>query len=229
MLTMRKLIMQGILATALAAVGTAYGTPATRVLRFGLISDAHVTDKHDQEVAISRNAVPRYYTGGIAKLEAFALAMNRAGAAFVAELGDLTDDPQDESLTYEKRKSAVLGFLETAEAKLALFKGPKYHVLGNHDTDLLAKEDARAKWTDNGPHLPGQYYYSFNQGGIYFVVLDADYTAKGAPYSGVPGAPGADFAWDDANLLAEELTWLKTDLAAKKLPTIVLMHQSLSR
>jgi hypothetical protein len=54
MLTMRKLIMQGILATALAAVGTAYGAPAMRVLRFGLISDVHVTDKHDQAVTISR-------------------------------------------------------------------------------------------------------------------------------------------------------------------------------
>jgi alkaline phosphatase len=154
MLTMRKLIMHGILAIVLAAAGIANGAPATRVIRFGLISDVHVTDKRDQATAISRNAVPRYYTGGVAKLEAFALAMNRAGAAFVAELGDLTDGPEDESLPYEKRKSAVLGFLETAESKLALFKGPKYHVLGNHDTDLLAKEDARAEWTDNGPHLP---------------------------------------------------------------------------
>ena len=48
-------------------------------------------------------------------------------------------------------------------------------------------------------------------------------------YSGIPGAPGADFAWDDANIPAEELTWLKADLAAKKLPTIVLTHQPLNR
>jgi hypothetical protein len=217
------------LAASLCAGGTALGAQATRLVRFGLITDTHVCDKADQSPAISLNASPRYFTGGPAKIEAFSLAMNRAGAAFVAELGDFTDNPADGSLPYDRRRAATLGFLESAESRLALFKGPRYHVFGNHDTDQLSKEDVRAKAPDSVPALPaGQYYYSFNQGGVHFIVLDAGYKADGNAYSGVPGSAGAGYTWDNANVPAAELAWLKADLAAARLPTIVLTHQLLN-
>ena len=59
---MRKLIEQVWLAIVLAAAATAHGAPAARVIRFGFICDVHLTDKHDQATAISRNAVPRWAT-----------------------------------------------------------------------------------------------------------------------------------------------------------------------
>ncbi|MCX7948980.1 MAG: metallophosphoesterase [Treponemataceae bacterium] len=202
----------------------------SRVVRFGVISDVHVCDKPDQSQVISVNASPRYFTGGLAKLEAFAEAMNKANAAFVVELGDFTDNPVDMSLPYEKRKAAALGFLEGAEAKLALFKGPRYHVMGNHDTDQLSKEDVSTKIVNGGTGeiIPkGKTYYSFDKGGIHFVVLDACYKADGNPYSGVPGSPGSGYSWSDANIPAVEVEWLKNDLASTKLPTIVFSHQLL--
>jgi hypothetical protein len=218
-----------MLAGTLVAGGTALEAQATRLVRFGLVTDTHVCDKADQAPAISLNASPRYFTGGLAKIEAFSLAMNKAGAAFVAELGDFTDNPSDGSLAYDKRKASTIGFLEAAEAKLALFKGPRYHVFGNHDTDQLSKEDVKQKAADSVPTLPaGQYYYSFNQGGAHFVVLDAGYKADGNAYSGVPGTPGAGYTWDNANVPAAELAWLKADLAGTKLPTIVFTHQLLN-
>jgi predicted phosphodiesterase len=226
---MRKTMEIVCLAAALAAAGNALGAQGTRLVRFGLISDTHVSDKTDQAPAISLNATPRYFTGGLAKIEAFALAMNKSGAAFVAELGDFTDNPSDGSLSYEGRRAAALGFLGAAEAKLALFKGPRYHVFGNHDTDQLSKEDVKAKAQDSVKGLPaGQYYYSFDQGGAHFVVLDAGYKSDGAAYSGVPGSAGSGYAWSDANVPAPELAWLKADLAGTKLPTIVLSHQLLN-
>jgi alkaline phosphatase len=217
------------MSAALAAASVALGAQAQRIVRFGLISDTHVCDKADQAPAISLNASPRYFSGGIDKIEAFSAAMNRNGASFVAELGDFTDNPADGSLPYDKRRSAVLGFLEAAEAGLARFKGPRYHVFGNHDTDQLSKEEVKAKAPDSVKGLPaGQYYYSFDQGGVHFVVLDAGYKADGSAYSGVPGSAGSGYSWADANVPAAELAWLKADLAATRLPTIVLAHQLLN-
>jgi hypothetical protein len=226
--TMRKSSRILLTAAAMAAACSLAGAQATRIARFGLITDTHVCDKADQATAISLNASPRYFTGGLAKLEAFGTAMNKAGAAFVAELGDFTDNPADGSLAYDKRKAAALGFLESAEARLSSFKGPRYHVVGNHDTDQLAKEDVAARILNgNAPAAKDKSYYSFDQGGAHFIVLDAGYKADGAAYSGVPGTAGSGYAWSDANVPAAELEWLKADLAATKLPTIVLSHQLL--
>lgn len=221
--------MKKALALAFCAVLVgAVSAQETRILRFGLISDTHVCDKGDQSPAIAVNASPRYFTGGLAKLEAFAKDMNAAGAAFVAELGDFTDNPADASLSPEKRKAAALGFVEAAETKLALFKGPRYHVFGNHDTDQLSKQDFAGKTQNTGIVLPeGQFHYSFDKGGVHFVALDSSYKADGASYSGIPGSPGAGYSWADANVPKAEVEWLKADLAATKLPTVVLAHQLL--
>jgi len=226
---MRKTVKILIAAAAIAAAAASAGAQAVRLVRFGLISDTHYCDKPDQSGAISLNASPRYFTGGLAKLEAFAQAMNKAGAAFVAELGDFTDNPADGSLSYDKRKAAALGFLDAAESKLAIFKGPRYHVVGNHDTDQLSKEDVAAKVLNGGvPASKGNPYYSFDQGGVHFVVLDAGHKADGSAYSGVPGTAGSGYSWADANVPKAQLEWLKSDLAATKLPTIVFTHQLLS-
>jgi hypothetical protein len=225
---MRKSSRILLAAAAMAAACSLSGAQATRLVRFGLVTDAHVCDKADQASTISLNASPRYFTGGLAKLEAFGAAMNQAGAAFVAELGDFTDNPSDGSLAYDRRKAAALGFLDSAEARLATFKGPRYHVVGNHDTDQLAKEDAASRILNgNAPAAKDKSYYSFDQGGVHFIVIDAGYKADGAAYSGVPGTAGAGYAWSDANVPAVELEWLKADLAATRLPTIVLSHQLL--
>jgi hypothetical protein len=226
---MQNKAMALVACAIMAAAGGAAGAQAQRLVRFGLITDTHVTDKGDQAPAISLNATPRYFSGGLAKIEAFSLAMNKAGAAFVAELGDFTDNPADASLPYDKRKAAVQSFLKAAEDKFALFNGPRYHVFGNHDTDQLAKEDVKAIAPDSVKGLAaGQYYYSFDQGGAHFIVLDAGYKADGAAYSGVPGSAGSGYAWSDANIPAAEVAWLRADLAATKLPTIVLAHQLLN-
>lgn len=199
----------------------------TRLVSFGLITDTHVSDKSDQANTPTLNATARYFTGGLAKIEAFAQAMNKAQVAFVAELGDFTDNPADGSLAYEKRRSIATGFVKAAEARLSGFKGPRYHVFGNHDTDQMSKEEYLSHLSNTGI-AANATYYSFNQGGVHFVVLDAGFKSDNHPYSGVPATPGAGYHWKDANFPAEELAWLKQDLAANKLPVIVLSHQFLN-
>jgi len=117
--------------------------------------------------------------------------------------------------------------MESAEAKLALYHGPRYHVFGNHDTDQASKDDFLSKVTNTGIS-PAATYYSFDKGGAHFIVLDSSFKTDGSSYSGVPGTPGAGYTWDDANIPAVELSWLKNDLAAAKGPVMVLTHQQLN-
>ena len=49
------------------------------------------------------------------------------------------------------------------------YKGPKYHVLGNHDMDSATKAVTMEYW-----EMPDQYY-SFDQAGFHFIVLDANF------------------------------------------------------
>jgi alkaline phosphatase len=64
-------------------------------------------------------------------------------------------------------------------------------------------------------------FYSFDAGGIHFVVLDACFRSDGKPYG------RKSSAWNDANVPADELDWLAADLKAAGKPTIVFVHQRL--
>jgi predicted phosphodiesterase len=203
------------------------GAQEANIIHFGIITDTHVCDKPDQSEVIAVNATPRFFTGSLEKLTVFAENMNKTKAAFAIELGDLTDNPADTSLTQEKRKQKALEFAKTAESRFALYKGPRYHVFGNHDTDQADKSDY-LKVVSNTNIPQDQSYYSWDNSGIHFVVLDASYKADGSSYSGDPGAPGFGYSWDDANVPSAELEWLKKDLAAHVGPTIIFTHQLLN-
>lgn len=90
------------------------------------------------------------------------------------------------------------------------YEGPKYHVLGNHDTDGgFTREQTMAYWGMTSK------YYSFDQGSFHFVVLDGN-DPNPQPWSGYHRYIGA-----------EQLAWLKDDLDKTVLPTIVFSHQTL--
>lgn len=90
------------------------------------------------------------------------------------------------------------------------FKGDKYHVLGNHDTDGgYKREQTRSYWG-----MPANYY-SFDKKGIHFIVLDGnDQNPK--PWSGYKRYIGE-----------EQQKWLKEDLSKTDYPTIIFSHQTL--
>jgi len=212
-----------ILACLLLGIIALSGVSAeeTKLVSFGLITDTHVCDKPDQSTVISLNASPRYFTGGPAKLELFARAMNDAKAAFIAELGDFSDNPVNAALPADRKRQLAQAFQKTGEEKMALFNGPRYHVFGNHDTDQISKQDVQATLVNTG--IPaGQTYYSFTKGAVHFIVLDAGFKADSTPYA------ASNYTWDDANIPAAEIAWLKTDLSSTSLPTVLLTHQLLN-
>ncbi len=216
---MKSRILACLLLGMIAVAGVS--AEETRLVSFGLITDTHICDKPDQSSAISLNASPRYFTGGIAKLELFAKSMNDAKVAFIAELGDFSDNPVNAALPTDRKRQLAQSFQQMGEEKMALFKGPRYHVFGNHDTDQISKQDVQATLVNTG--IPaGQTYYSFNKGSVHFIVLDAGFKADGTPYA------ASNYTWDDANIPAAELAWLKTDLASTNLPTVLLTHQLLN-
>ena len=92
------------------------------------------------------------------------------------------------------------------------FKGLKYHVLGNHDmVDFGFKKDETMKWWGMNKR-----YYSFDKGGLHFIVLD-----------GNDKNPGNWNEYYYRYIGAEQKNWLENDLRNTKLPVIIFSHQSL--
>lgn len=134
---------------------------------------------------------------GIDRLSAFIKEMNIESPDFIIQGGDLC---------FPKKENLPL--MEVWNK----FKGPKYHVIGNHDTDGgYTREQVVEFWNAKGK------YYSFDVNGFHFVVLDgnehnpSEYRPKGyARY-----------------ISPVQLDWLKKDLKETALPTVVFCHQGL--
>ena len=101
------------------------------------------------------------------------------------------------------------------------FKGPKYHVLGNHDMDKNSKAQMLDFWG-----MPATFY-SWDFQGFHFMVLDANFLYQDGKFIDYETA---NF-YVDANYRTfidhEQIEWFKGDLEDTSLPTIVLSHQSL--
>ena len=139
---------------------------------------------------------------------------NKSGLDFAIELGDLKDRG-------EKPDSAeTLGFFDAIEAEFARFDGPRYHVLGNHDMDCIAKEDFLAHAANYGA-AKGKGRYSFEVGGVKFIVLDACFNKDRTPYC------CGNFDWRQAFIPDDELAWFDEELKAATLPVVVFCHQLL--
>ncbi|MCA9174903.1 MAG: metallophosphoesterase [Planctomycetales bacterium] len=196
--TRRALFEQGTL--VLAAVGSApliAGESAP--LRIGMLTDLHYADKPP--------AGTRHYRETPAKLEEAAGRYREGKIDFLVELGDLIDAADSVSLERS--------YLQTINRPLAAICKQRHYVLGNHCVDTLRKEE----FLDGVEQAKS--YYSFDHGGVHFIVLDACFRADGEPYG------RKNFQWTDANIPPAELEWLTADLQANDKPTIVFAHQRL--
>lgn len=202
----RRAFLKGgtlVLAAGLDAVpASALVTPDTPVVggvRFGLLTDLHYADKPP--------AGTRHYRETLDKLAEAADRFGKDRPAFVAQLGDLVDaaDSVETELTYLKR---VVKAFEAVSPD-------RHHVLGNHCVDTLTKDEFLAGVGQKAA------FDSFDRGGVHFVVLDACFRGDGKPYG------RKNSKWNDANVPAAELDWLKDDLKRTDKKVIVLAHQRL--
>lgn len=171
----------------------------TPVTRVGMVTDLHYADKPA--------AGARHYRETLAKLTEAVERFNKDKPDFVVEVGDFVDAAESPAveLKYLKRVGDVFSTIAA----------PKHCVLGNHCVDTLTKQE----------FLDGvgqkESFYSFDAGKTHFVVLDGCFRADGKPYG------RKNSKWDDANLPAAQVDWLRDDLQATDKKTIVFVHQRL--
>lgn len=104
-------------------------------------------------------------------------------AAFGVALGDIVND---RPLMFEDNVAAV-----------STVGIPWHHVFGNHDRNFDAPD--YASYDDTYNRVVGPSHYSFNWGGVHFVVLNNIHSLGGHSYEG--------------RLTQEQLDFLKSDLA----------------
>lgn len=131
------------------------------------------------------------------RLRAFIDEMNDAEVDAILQLGDFCT-PKEENKGFR--------------AIFNRFDGPRYHVLGNHETDGGYEREDAVKFLG----MPSRYY-SFDLHGFHFVVLDANDVPDGHT-SGYP-----------SHIAADQIEWLKDDLAGTDSTVFVFVHQSLER
>ena len=173
-----------------------------------MLTDPHYADA-DRPAASTR-----YYRESLTKVREAVDRLNGERVAFLATLGDLKDMAPGET------DQRTLSHLFAIEAEVRRFRGPTYHVLGNHDMDNLSKMQF-LQHVANTEVAPTSPYYAFSRGGVRFVVLDACVTKDGKDYD------HGNFDWRDSYIPGEQLGWLRAELGRAREPVIVLCHQRL--
>ena len=171
------------------------------LVRLGLLTDVHYADK--------KTAGSRHYRDSLAKVREAAALFKREKPAAIVCLGDIVD-----AAPSVEEEAAYLRAITAAMDESGI---PRHHVLGNHCVSTLTKEEffEHAKTTTKAGH------FSFDLGGVHFVVIDACFNKQMEPY-------GRDnFVWTDTNVPPGQLEWLADDLAATDKPAVVFTHQRL--
>ena len=134
------------------------------------------------------------------RVEEFVSEATERGADFIIQLGDFT------SYCDQGREVAAV---------FNSFEGPRYHVLGNHETECSDKATVL--------EMLGQKekYYSFDMGAYHFVVLDTNYERVGDEYLDYNCRHGF---FDNCFIPPEQLSWLEADLAATDKRCFLFMH-----
>lgn len=179
-------------------------------VRFGIVTDLHYGDIPDESEPLEVGG-QRFCRQSKRKLADAIRVFNTRHVDFAIELGDFKDFSHD--------RAGTLAHLEEIERTFSCFKGPRYHAFGNHDFDCLTPEDLAPRLPNDGKPM-SRGYYSFVKNGITFVVLDACYDSGLKHYS-------CNNPWFDANVPAEELVWLREELASARGPAVVFCHQRL--
>src|SRR5918992_4257349 len=183
-------------------------------MTIGIIADAQYAD--------ADNSPTRHYRASIAKLRAAGDEINARRPRFTIHLGDIVD-------RYEESFATILPVYDR-------IRGPRFHVLGNHDYPMAAER----VYDVLGMETP---YYHFRRNGWRFVVLDTNDLSLYANPAGSPkyqlaramldelrsrGAINAQ-TWN-GGLSEEQLAWLDAVLAGARRrgePALVMGHMPL--
>lgn len=139
------------------------------------------------------------------RMRKFVEEANERGADFIIQLGDFVlPDEAGRKMLNEWEK----------------FNGPRYHVLGNHDTEHGGKEAVMA--------FQGQKekYYSFDCGDYHFIVLDTNYYKRDGEYFDY-GGDNYHKDFFNCYIPSFELEWLRADIDATDKRCFIFTHATL--
>lgn len=171
------------------------------IAAFGMFTDTHYSERVYGD---------RYCHDSLEKLHACVETFNEKQMPIAFCLGDLVDGAGDEK--------SELGYLSAMAEAYAQFQGGRYFVLGNHDVGSLTKRE----FLENCRAQPASCYYSFDQDGLHFAVLDGNCHEDGSDFA------RGDFEWENAWVSEAQLEWLAADLAAaERRPAVLLCHENL--
>lgn len=160
----------------------------------------YLTDKHKAKAILSIGICADLHQDlipdGPKRLQAFVNEMKELKPDFLVQMGDFC--------TPKPANQVILDIWNQ-------FKGDKYHVIGNHDTDGgFTHDQVVSFWNAKGK------YYSFDVNGYHIVVLNANEEKAIPKYNGLPSIISED-----------QKIWLEKDLNDTHLPVIVFCHQGL--
>ncbi len=176
------------------------------IAHFGMVADLHYAERP----SLPDDPGWRCFNDAPLKLRDCIDEMNARNVDFLIELGDFKD--------MMPTKEATLKCLDDIEKAFARFNGPRYHVLGNHETDCITKSEFLAHISNAGQKKP-LAHYSFSVGKVTFIVLDANYTSKMEDYS-----PGK-FDFRDSNVPPDQVEWLEGVLTSASGPVVIFAHE----
>lgn len=113
--------------------------------------------------------------------------------------------------------------LQEAYSDLEAVNAAMYSVMGNHDHDPKGMNDREATW--EWRRTIGPSFYSFNKGGVHYIVLDDIEVVDNGPEKSKDGE-----CVYIHNFTQEQLDWVKKDLALledKSTPIIIALHAPL--
>ncbi len=193
-------------AAATAACGRAPSGERERVLRI-----AHLTDIHMEATGEARAGMARALAHAQAQADPPAFILNGGDSIM-----DSLETPKETSLGYWEQ------FNDTLQQECSL---PVYHVIGNHDVYGWGLLEAAREQASADPlygkamamHALGlaSRYYSFNQAGWHFIVLDSTH----------PREIESDQAYT-GKLDEEQFSWLASELEGtpEATPVCVVSH-----
>lgn len=141
----------------------------------------------------------------IKRLEHFIARMEQEKPDLIIQLGDFCYSQPDSR-----------PFLQVWEQ----FKGPRYHVLGNHDMDRTTKQETMDFLGMRAPH------YSFDAGPFHFVVLDCNFILKDGEHLHYANRNYFIERARRDRVHPEQFEWLRADLAATQRQTFIFSHQA---
>ena len=172
-----------------------------REMAFGVFTDLHYSRRPNDEI--------RYFERSMEKLKLCLDLFQRRNVDFLICLGDLVD--------HSREDEDVHGLFDRLGPVLNSCLVPRHLCLGNHDVGAFPYKELLRMY--GSTYRFG--YYSFERGGVHFIILNTNYGKDGRHYT------HETMKWDELYVDDRQLQWLQNDLEASCMPVVLFSHGNL--